>query len=88
VVDYLADLESDFSRFHRVDDMTQLDGPRFFRMAWRMAAYRGVLYMRMQAEAQDAEESGTVNTRSESVRTVDFAAMAAQNPDLFERRTV
>ncbi len=42
-LDHLADLESDFSVFHRVEDLDTLDGPRFFRLAYRIAAYQGVM---------------------------------------------
>lgn len=52
MLDYLADLESDFSAVHRVADVYAMDGPVFFRLAHRMAAYRGV--MRMHAEADAA----------------------------------
>ncbi|KPM55731.1 hypothetical protein ACG83_10660 [Frankia sp. R43] len=48
VLDHLADIESDLSAIHRIEDMYALSGPRFFRLAWRLAAYRGV--MRMRAE--------------------------------------
>jgi hypothetical protein len=53
VLDYLDDIVSDFSVFHRVDDITALDGPSFFRMAWRLAAYTGVMQARANAEQQD-----------------------------------
>lgn len=32
--------------------MYDLSGPRFFRMAFRMAAYKGVMRTRMEAEAE------------------------------------
>lgn len=50
MLDYLDDLESDFSVFHRVDDIYSLDGPRFFRLALRLPAYEGVLRMRFMEE--------------------------------------
>jgi hypothetical protein len=31
------------SVFHRVDDITELDGPTLFRLAWRLPAYSGVV---------------------------------------------
>ena len=49
VVDHLEDLESDFSVFHRVDDLGTLDGPRFFRLALRIFAYDGVMAARLAA---------------------------------------
>lgn len=57
VVDHLDDLESDFSAIHHVPDMLALPGPKFFRMAHRMVAYRGV--MRARVEAQQDNEGGT-----------------------------
>ena len=54
VLDHLADLESDFSAIHRVDDMYSLPGPLFFQRALRMAAYKGV--MRARVEEQVAKE--------------------------------
>jgi hypothetical protein len=52
VIDHLDDLESDFSAIHRVDDIYDLDGPQFFKKAWRMSAYQGVMRMRLEAEAE------------------------------------
>jgi hypothetical protein len=45
---------SDFSVFHRVDDIATLPGPTFFRMAWRIGAYQGVMAIRA-AEARKTE---------------------------------
>lgn len=53
VVDHLDDLESDFSAIHHVPDMLALPGPKFFRLASRMVAYRGVMRARVQAEQDD-----------------------------------
>jgi hypothetical protein len=57
VLDYLDDLESDFSVFHRVDDMYSLGAPEFFRKAHRIGAYQGVVRLRVEAEAQRREEA-------------------------------
>lgn len=61
VVEHLDDLESDFSVFHRVEDMLNLDAPRFFRFAHRMPAYRGV--MRARVEQEEMEREGLAGTR-------------------------
>ena len=58
IVDFLDDIESDFSVFHRVDDVWSLPGPRFFRLAWRLAAYQGVMQARAVAEAEEREPAG------------------------------
>jgi hypothetical protein len=55
VLDYLADLESDFSRFHRIDDMYAMSGPRFMRFAWRIAAYDGMVSRRIEAQNHQPE---------------------------------
>lgn len=41
VLDHLEDLESDFSVFHRVDDMYELDAERFWTMTQRIGHYGG-----------------------------------------------
>lgn len=49
--DHLADIESDMSAFHRVDDIWSMPARKFFPFAFRLAAYQGV----MQARAIEAE---------------------------------
>jgi hypothetical protein len=56
VLDYLDDLESDFSRFHRVDDMYALPAPRFFRLAERLIYFDGVITARARYEAAQQEQ--------------------------------
>lgn len=53
VLDHMDDLESDFSVFHRVEDITALDGPRFFRLAHRIFAYAGVMAARLAEQEKD-----------------------------------
>lgn len=53
MLDHLDDLASDFSVFHRITDIEALPGPTFFKLAWRLPAYAGV----MQARALEAQES-------------------------------
>lgn len=57
VLDHLEDLESDFSVFHRVDDIYQMDGPRFFSRAARIFAYDGVMTARALAEQEKQKGS-------------------------------
>lgn len=83
---YLADLESDFSRFHRVDDIFAMDGPRFMRMAWRIAAYQGVLMVRLQEEVD--RQPGGSNSSGRQEERVEFASVALNHSDLFERTRV
>lgn len=58
VTDHTADLESDLSAVHRVDDMWSMPGPKFLRLALRTVAYAGV----MQARAQALIDAGTAET--------------------------
>lgn len=41
MLQYLDDLESDFSVFHRVDDMYEMEAGRFWIMAKRIVHYGG-----------------------------------------------
>lgn len=51
VLDYLDDIDSDMSAFHRVDDArTMLPAPLYFARAERLPAYDGVMRARVQAE--------------------------------------
>jgi hypothetical protein len=59
VLDHLDDIASDLSVFHRIDDAAQLSGPAFFALAWRLAAYTGVMQARANAEQQRDEQTST-----------------------------
>lgn len=52
VLDYLSDLESDFSAIHGIDDIYSLPGPRFFRFAYRITAYQGLLSALQQKQQE------------------------------------
>lgn len=54
--EYEADIASDLSAFHRVDDPMALDGPLYFSLAIRLAAYSGVLAARAEKIRQDERE--------------------------------
>lgn len=66
VLDYLDDLESDFSVLHRVDDMYGIPGPRFLRLAVRLPAYDGLMRARAESlmAATEVEDAPPVS-RSE-----------------------
>lgn len=57
-LDYEADIASDLSAFHRIDDPMQIDGPRYFSLALRLAAYAGVLAARVAKIHADEREAG------------------------------
>ncbi len=55
VTEYLDDICSDMSVFHGVRDITrEMDGPTFFKLAWRLDAYNGAA---LAAALRDAEET-------------------------------
>ncbi len=43
------------SAFHRVDDITALNGPTLFKLAWRLPAYSGVVRA-LLSEQQEAPD--------------------------------
>lgn len=60
VLDYEADIESDLSAFHRIDDVSSMDGPRYFLLAPRLPAYRGALRARIEAERERENDQAPV----------------------------
>lgn len=83
VIDHIADLESDFAVFHRIDDPLSLSGPEFLRKATRLSAYSGVMAARVMA----ARERSTPARRQggETPRSVSLTQVMATHPDLIER---
>lgn len=61
---------SDFSVFHRVDDVEQLSGPRFFRLAMRLAYYQGAVQARV-LEAMGRDQPGPVAPTNGPVQTAE-----------------
>lgn len=85
-VDHLADIESDFAVFHRVDDPLSLSGPEFFRKAYRLGAYSGVMAARIAA-LKDRSRPTSYTTRSrEQPKKVPLSEFRAMHPDLIEMR--
>ena len=58
-----ADVASDLSVFHRIDDVAEIDGPRYFSLAQRLTAYSGVRAA-VIAERRYREEHGGSGTQS------------------------
>jgi hypothetical protein len=78
MLDYLDDIASDLSAFHRIDDATALDGPTFLKLAWRLPAYTGVMQSRALAEQNKASRSegsqwACPRRRSDQSRDADHA---------------
>jgi hypothetical protein len=81
-LDYLDQIESDLSVFHRVDDAMALPAPRFFKLAALLPAYSGALAARLERErdrlrppsqrvyedpAPAVQDAGQVLTRGELI---------------------
>lgn len=90
IPDYLDDIESDLSVFHRIDDWRTLDGPRFFRYVVRLSAYAGVLQAR--AVAEEEKRNPTAPASSGGGRSAQRATEVADSvklqsmPDWIEYR--
>lgn len=86
VIDHVDDLESDFSVFHRVDDLHALPAARFFRLAARIFAYEGVMTARYVAETEKTarRHGGT----AQQVKRASVSEMALTHPGVFDRTEV
>lgn len=79
MLDHLDDIASDLSAFHRVDDLYDLDGPTFFRLAFRLAAYAGVMQARVRAE-MDTNQPPPAQAPDVPYATAPAPARAAAAP--------
>lgn len=80
-IDYEADIASDLSAFHRIDDPMQIDGPRYFSLAIRLTAYSGVLAARAEKMRQD-EREGAGGAYSAAQRTYTSERPARVDDDV------
>lgn len=62
--DHLDDVASDMSVFHRIDDITELDGPTLWRLAWRLPHYRGC--MRHVVESLQSDDAAPARPQQPS----------------------
>ena len=76
-----ADVASDLSAFHRIDDVSTIDGPRYFSLAQRLSAYQGVrgavLAERAARERQEGGGSGSSAPRGGVTRVSEAEAVIA-----------
>lgn len=94
IYQYLPDVESDMSVFHRVDDVRSLPAQLLVDRAVRLGAYRGMMRDRITAEQYEAQEtpsSSVGSTKHDNTRrTVSSdAGTLATDPGLggmFETR--
>lgn len=95
MLDHLDDLESDFSAIHRISDIYALDGPRFFKLAYRMSAYQGVMRMRTEEQMSREQEApqrlqvaASRSPRGSAPTGLPAAVIAAKAPHMIERVVV
>lgn len=65
------------SVFHRVDNIEDLPGPKFFSLAVRLTAYTGVLQARAEALRQEEEDSGTTSYSTAQTSNVSSSQSVA-----------
>lgn len=58
LLDYPAEVESDLSRFHRVEDPMAMDSPRYFRLAPLLVHYDGALRAALVADQASQHPAG------------------------------
>lgn len=85
MVDHLADLESDFSVFHGINDPWSMPGPEFFRKATRLGAYDGMMTIRIEQQRKKSDPIPRGQSTPDEVKTVSLNHMQALHPDLIER---
>ncbi len=74
VLDYVEDIASDMSVFHRIDDADAMPAPLYFERAERLPAYQGVMRARLSSEAQEA--GGTPAATPGTVEVSEDIALA------------
>lgn len=66
MIQFIDDVESDMSVYHRVDDIMSMPSGRFFKLAKRLPSYQGALYhsiIRTQNENDpEAKPKGKVHS--------------------------
>lgn len=92
MLDHIDNLAADFRVHYRVDDIMEMESASFFKAAYRVFAYKGVMRQFLENEAYAAEKNkrsgGTPAPASSSNGRVEkpLAAMVAgtETSDLFE----
>lgn len=72
MLDHLDDLDADFHRYYGISDMYDLESVRFFRLAYRVSVYGGVMAHR----AEQARDRGSDGLRPAGAQQVPLEAMA------------
>lgn len=59
-LDHQDDIDADFLAIYGIDLLEQeVGGPRYFALAYRLAAYQGVMQARVEEERENSEPSRT-----------------------------
>jgi hypothetical protein len=82
ILDYLDEIESDLSRFHRVDDINTLGSSRFFSLVRLLPVYGGALAFALRRDLapelnSPAPEASNPHYASGEFPTYDGATLAA-----------
>lgn len=85
-MDYLDAIRSDFSVFHRVDDISLMPSHRFCELALLLPAYTGALQGRLEYERQHPRPDGHPASAgaSQGQGAASRAVLALKYRDLIE----
>jgi hypothetical protein len=76
VLQFPAEIVSDFSRFHHVDDIGAMPSPRFFALAGELAHYDGAFAAAVR-RLPSAPEGGAAQPVPVTAETMNSPAFAA-----------
>lgn len=80
----MEDVKSDFSAFHRVEDVEKLDASVFFPLARRLISYRGALRQTAENESNKNSGSGGVDSSATQYHKDPSANTEAHAAGIFE----
>jgi hypothetical protein len=78
----MEDVKSDLSAFHRVDRIEDMDGRDFCHRSRRLFAYKGVLRMKAEEEAEKEKKSPTGRERNVGEKGVTHYKDIKSNPEI------
>jgi len=84
-----ADVASDLSAFHRIDDVSAIDGPRYFYLAQRVSCYAGVraaVLGERDRREREGVDGGSSSTSKAPKKVSDDAALASISDGWVEHR--
>lgn len=87
MLDYLPDIISDLSAIHGIHDATRLEAVMFFNLARRLAAYRGMISIRLMSEGEGGDSQAAAQARRAEPAPLTAEAIADINAR-FGRREV